>query len=178
MTGTLPQGFRLEAARLADDFGVSMTPVRDCLNQLAGEGLVDFTAGDGFRVPSITEHDYRDMLDVNELLLVKAAEASRRTLTATDVSIHTDHATRIASAFQKLAEGSGNRCAARVIDRISQRLYQLRMFEAEILPSADRQVERIEESLQGSARQRRTALSNYHNSCRENAIHLIGRLDT
>ncbi len=177
MTGTWPQGFRLEAARLADELGVSMTPVRDCLNQLTGEGLVDFTAGDGFRVPRITEYDYRNMLDVNELLLVEAAGSHWLKPAAIEERSQDDHATRIASAFRMLVEGSGNRYAARVIDRISQRLYRLRVLEPDILPLADRQLNRLEECLLGSARQRRTALSNYHRSCRENATRLIERPD-
>ena len=34
--GVWPSGQRLEAARLATELGVSMTPVRDSLNRLAG----------------------------------------------------------------------------------------------------------------------------------------------
>ncbi len=72
MEGLWPGGAKLEAMRLAEDFGVSMTPVRDSLNQLVGEGLVDLTPGEGFRVPSLTEQRLRDLLDVNAVLLETA----------------------------------------------------------------------------------------------------------
>jgi DNA-binding GntR family transcriptional regulator len=47
MEGNWRRGERLKALRLADEIGVSMTPVRDCLNRLVGEGLVDMQPGDG-----------------------------------------------------------------------------------------------------------------------------------
>src|SRR3989344_3702170 len=50
MTGEWATGARIEAARLADDLGVSMTPVRDSLYRLNGERMVDFTPGEGFHV--------------------------------------------------------------------------------------------------------------------------------
>ena len=62
LKGRFRAGTKLEAMRLADDFGVSMTPVRDSLNQLVGEGLVDLTPGEGFRVPLLTEQALRDIM--------------------------------------------------------------------------------------------------------------------
>src|SRR3546814_12685064 len=50
--GVWPSGQRLEAARLATELGVSMTPVRDSLNRLAGERLVHSSPGEGFQVRS------------------------------------------------------------------------------------------------------------------------------
>ena len=47
MEGVWPPGEKLEALRLADELGVSMTPVRDCLNRLVGERLVDMKPGEG-----------------------------------------------------------------------------------------------------------------------------------
>ena len=78
MEGIWPGGAKLEAMRLAEDFGVSMTPVRDSLNQLVGEGLVDLTPGEGFRVPPLTEQRLRDLLDVNAVLLETANKSNWR----------------------------------------------------------------------------------------------------
>src|ERR1700761_6944712 len=41
MCGEWPAGFRLDTARIATDLGVSTSPVRDSLNRLAGECMVD-----------------------------------------------------------------------------------------------------------------------------------------
>lgn len=50
LMGAWPAGQRLEAARLAADLGVSITPVRDSLNRLTGERLIVSQPGDGFHV--------------------------------------------------------------------------------------------------------------------------------
>src|SRR3546814_14742016 len=72
MTGACSAGVRIEAARLADEIGVSITPVRDALNRLAGERMVDFIAGDGFRAALYSEAELRDLFGLNRLLLLSA----------------------------------------------------------------------------------------------------------
>src|SRR3546814_12498843 len=72
MAGAWSAGIRSEAARLADEIGVSITPVREALNRLAGERMVDFIAGEGFRVPLYSEAELRDLFGLNRLLLLAA----------------------------------------------------------------------------------------------------------
>ena len=66
LEGAWPPGEKLEALRIADEFSVSMTPVRDSLNLLAGARLVDLKPGEGYRVAQISEQGLRDMLDLSE----------------------------------------------------------------------------------------------------------------
>ena len=61
MGGEWPAGFRLDTARLAADLGVSKSPVRDSLNRLTGERMVDFEPGYGFHVPRLDETQLRDI---------------------------------------------------------------------------------------------------------------------
>src|SRR3546814_3749616 len=63
MEAAWPAGFRLDTARLAGELGVSTSPVRDSLNHLAGERMVDFEMGAGFYVPRTEERRLRDLLD-------------------------------------------------------------------------------------------------------------------
>src|SRR3546814_10889416 len=72
MAGGWAPGSRLESAKSADQRGVSVTPVRDCLYRLAGERMVDFTHGDGFHAHRLSETEYRDMLDLHLILLLAA----------------------------------------------------------------------------------------------------------
>src|SRR3546814_2577536 len=65
--GVWPSGQRLEAARLATELGVSMTPVRDSLNRLAGERLVHSSPGEGFQVPLLSETELRSEEHTSEL---------------------------------------------------------------------------------------------------------------
>ena len=49
----LPPGERINESALARELGASRTPVREALNRLLGEGLVDVVAGKGFRPAGI-----------------------------------------------------------------------------------------------------------------------------
>lgn len=48
--GTFTPGMTLKLNRLTDQFGTSATPVRDAMNRLVGERLVELLPGGGFRV--------------------------------------------------------------------------------------------------------------------------------
>ena len=177
LEGTWPEGAKLVAMRLADDFGVSMTPVRDSLNQLVGEGLVDLTPGEGFRVPVLTEQALRDILEVNAVLLEAAIcdEWHLSDGSDTDRGMN-DHADRFAAAFSALARGSDNRLLVDAIDRISERLHTVRLREPQVLPDSRHHLERIEASLHGSRNERRNALKQYHAQCQNQVSRLVNGL--
>lgn len=177
MEGLWPGGAKLEAMRLAEDFGVSMTPVRDSLNQLVGEGLVDLTPGEGFRVPPLTEQRLRDLLDVNAALLKTANDSNWRLPPENGpVASGNEYADRLAAAFSLLAIGSGNRFLADMVDRISERLHSLRSCEPEVLPEAYQSLERIEAGLHTSRSERRQAVARYHRQCQGCVPQLISSL--
>ncbi|WP_454597766.1 GntR family transcriptional regulator [Qipengyuania sp. SM2507] len=177
MEGTWPDGAKLEAMRLADDFGVSMTPVRDSLNQLVGEGLVDLTPGEGFRVPVLTEQALRDILEVNAVLLEAAIRGEWRLPGGFDtVASMNGYAHRLAGAFSALARGSGNRLLVDAIDWISERLHTVRLREPQVLPDSRHLLERIEACLHGSRNERRNALDHYHAQCQNQVSRLVNRL--
>ena len=71
-------GHRLEANRIADDLGVSMTPVRDALNRLAGERLVEASSGEGFHVPRLSEGELRDLYEWHSALIIMAVTTARK----------------------------------------------------------------------------------------------------
>src|SRR3546814_7899560 len=74
MEAAWPAGFRLDTARLAGELGVSTSPVRDSLNHLAGERMVDFEMGAGFYVPRTDERRLCDLLALNLRLLLTRSE--------------------------------------------------------------------------------------------------------
>ena len=53
LTGELRCGERLNEVALAQELGISRSPIREALNALAGEGLINFTPGRGAFVPEI-----------------------------------------------------------------------------------------------------------------------------
>ncbi|WP_186382742.1 GntR family transcriptional regulator [Amycolatopsis rhizosphaerae] len=85
ITGQLRGGERLRAEHLADDLGVSATPVREALMSMTGEGMVDFQPGRGFRVVPLTRRDVLDVYDMQAYVSGKLAELAVPNLTEDDI---------------------------------------------------------------------------------------------
>lgn len=62
--GRLLPGQRLEEERLSRALGVSRTPLREALSNLASEGLVEAVPRRGFRVPKLSAERIRDLYPV------------------------------------------------------------------------------------------------------------------
>jgi DNA-binding GntR family transcriptional regulator len=63
----LPPGTQLQEVALARRFGVSRTPVRESLQRLLGDGLVE-RFGRFYRVIRLTEEEVRDLCELREAL--------------------------------------------------------------------------------------------------------------
>jgi DNA-binding GntR family transcriptional regulator len=66
--GALPPGGRINEVRLAEDLGVSRTPLREALAALAGEGVLVGLPRRGLRVRELTASDARDIYLIRALL--------------------------------------------------------------------------------------------------------------
>jgi DNA-binding GntR family transcriptional regulator len=62
-------GERINIERCAEKLRVSTTPVREALNRLVAENLVDLVPQMGFFMKRISEADMRDLLEFNALLV-------------------------------------------------------------------------------------------------------------
>ncbi len=167
-------GTRLEAVRLADDFGVSMTPVRDSLNRLVGEGLVDLTPGEGFRVAALSEQRLREIMNVNRALLEYALASDWMPAddTRSDPT-QESFAERVGTAFARLAEGSKNGFLVASVVHISERLNLVRELEPEIIPSARPLLLAMERSLQSGGSDLRQIVQDYHEATLRHVPQLI-----
>ncbi|HLT26733.1 MAG TPA: GntR family transcriptional regulator [Zeimonas sp.] len=65
--GTIAAGRPLQEVQIAQQLGVSRTPVREALTRLAGEGLL-VLSGRSFTVPALTIEDAEDIYEVRFLL--------------------------------------------------------------------------------------------------------------
>ncbi|MDE5932112.1 MAG: GntR family transcriptional regulator, partial [Lachnospiraceae bacterium] len=74
LTGELKPGERLLEIHLANQLGVSRTPIREAIRKLELEGLVIMIPRRGAEVAQITEKSLRDVLEVRRALDALCAE--------------------------------------------------------------------------------------------------------
>ncbi len=81
LSGHLPPGTLLKDAELAARLGMSITPVREAITQLAAEGLVDISPNRTRKVAGFTLKSALDLVDVMELLACAGFTAGAENLT-------------------------------------------------------------------------------------------------
>ncbi len=174
MQGNWRPGERLEALRLADEFGVSMTPVRDCLNRLVGEALVDMIPGDGYRVPRISEKMLRDMLGLHAILL-EFALLHPSNVGEVPLAEHSaeDYAGRVAALFGVIAQRSANIALVETLLSFSERLHAVRRWEPQLFSDCVQEAEELERKLTGNTNELIVELRKYHERRIENVAELI-----
>ncbi|MFJ1705099.1 GntR family transcriptional regulator [Kitasatospora sp. NPDC088346] len=81
ISGELRPGVVYSAPALAADFGVSATPVREAMLDLAREGLVEAVRNKGFRVTELSERDLDEYTEIRALIEVPTVGRVARTAT-------------------------------------------------------------------------------------------------
>ncbi len=76
--GQLPAGAQLVNRTLAAELGLSMTPVREAINRLSSDGVVEFIHGAGAFVRRIEPRDLEQIYELRELLEPYAAAQAAR----------------------------------------------------------------------------------------------------
>ena len=71
--GKLLPGSRLSNRGVAKKVGVSFTPVREALNRLVSEGLLEYRHGSGVFVPVLDRQDILEIYELREILETAAA---------------------------------------------------------------------------------------------------------
>lgn len=79
-------GMHLKVADLADELGVSTTPVREALNRLVVERLIDGAPGLGFFARQPSELEIRNLYDMNQWYLGLALSEAEKATTPPDGS--------------------------------------------------------------------------------------------
>ena len=179
MNGVWQCGVRLEPSRISTELGVGISPIRDCLNRLAGERLIDAQSGEGFHVPLIHPQTLRELLDLNQTLLLTAMVRSKPSLLS-PIPVDVDHATRVARIFHHIARASGSMELLAQVDNISDRLNPLRRIETSVLALAHGDLDTLEAKLAiaGPSRDIRTLIRHFHKQRRRAADRLVRSLPT
>jgi DNA-binding GntR family transcriptional regulator len=129
---TFPPGRRLKVDELADQLGVSRTPLKDALNLLAAEGLVEIVPRRGTFVSGVSAADIAEVFEIRRALELLAAEALVERITpdglaslraelsavprAGDQADAGEHMRRNLAFHQRFVELAGNRRLAELYD--------------------------------------------------------------
>ncbi|HID61791.1 MAG TPA: GntR family transcriptional regulator [Anaerolineae bacterium] len=81
-----PPGAQLHIEQLADEMGLSRTPIREALLKLESDGLVRTVPRVGFFVTEITKRDLEELFELRELLESHAAGKIASLLTDDDLA--------------------------------------------------------------------------------------------
>lgn len=85
LSGARPPGSRLPEDALAEELGVSRTPVREALQRLGTEGLVEHLPHRGARVTGWTVQDLQEIFELRALLEGLGARRAAARATAAEV---------------------------------------------------------------------------------------------
>ncbi len=98
VAGEFPDGAPLTEPDLAQRFGASRAPVREALNILERERLVEFTESGRTRVRPMTDHDLHELVTLREVLESFAARLACRSWTHEDTQQSERHLNDVAKA--------------------------------------------------------------------------------
>lgn len=142
LTGELKPGERLMEIHLANQLGVSRTPVREAIHKLEQEGLVIMIPRRGAEVAQITEKSLKDVLEVRraldalcaELACDRITEEGKRQLQKAcnefEKATVTGDATTIAQADVALHDiivaATGNTRLIQLVNNLSEQMYRYR----------------------------------------------------
>jgi DNA-binding GntR family transcriptional regulator len=91
LTGQLEPGSVISQSALAQELGVSTTPLREALRQLAAEGLVEIESHRDARVASLTADDARNLFAIRQSLDSLAGTLAARHRTDEDITSISAH---------------------------------------------------------------------------------------
>ena len=143
LKGELEPGERLMEMQLAEQLGVSRTPIREAIRKLELEGLVVMIPRRGAIVAKITEKDLRDVLEVRSSLerlstelacermedntiieLTKAEEAFEAALNQDDITLE---AQRDVEFHDVIYKSTGDLRLIQMLNNLREQMYRYRL---------------------------------------------------
>ncbi|MGI5401034.1 GntR family transcriptional regulator [Streptomyces sp. CA-135486] len=172
ISGELRPGEVYSAPGLAEDFGVSATPVREAMLDLAREGLVEPVRNKGFRITEVNERDLDQYTEIRTLIEVPMVGRITRSASREDLEALRPVAEEIVRAAREhdligyleadrqfhltLLGLTGNERLVETVGdlRKRSRLYGLTALDErdQLLPSAEEHLELLDLMLAGDAK--------------------------
>lgn len=179
---TLAPGQLLQIGTLAEELGVSTTPVREALTRLAAERLIVFAPKRGFFAKTASEDELRGLYTLNQTLLDSAlrewqagapteedTKGPLKILASIPLSNKPEQLTRTADdLFVRIATRSGIGELTDIIRNFNDRLHHARMIEGEIIDDAVEELSRLRQLYSdNNTEQLLIALQAYHQRRRQ-----------
>ena len=120
-SGALQAGQPLRQEEIARQLGLSRLPVREALNRLATEGLVELKPRRGFFVVSLKRDEIEDIFDMRAMLEARAGQLATERTTSEDA----DAIDRLVDALDTAIENNVSfEHYARLNEQFHERLYE------------------------------------------------------
>ncbi|WP_257555919.1 GntR family transcriptional regulator [Sphingobium sp. CFD-2] len=170
MRGRFAPGMPVALQAMADAFGTSISPVRDALNRLVGERMIETQGGGGFVMPAITYRRayYLYALHADQVRMVIKAVEEPANIGLPPASLLDNspdpHSIVAATAelFSSLASCSPNPEHLDTIVGTGERLAVLRLHEGEVTRRSEELLALWNVTHSGNKNATRTAMGQYH----------------
>lgn len=168
--GTLAPGARATAVDLADELGLSTTPVREALSRLTGEGLLEDRRGQGYFVRLLGPVEVADLyrMSLAQLLIALDPRRANRVAPASPGPLDAEPAgggdpvAGVESLFRRWVAATGSRPLYAAF-RIGQiQLGPVRRLEAQLLADLDTEALALLASGEASRAERLALLRQFH----------------
>jgi DNA-binding FadR family transcriptional regulator len=166
-------GDHLDPGQLGDMLASSATPVREALNILLGEGLVEARGGSGFHLPRIDSPMVEDLYEWSGSVMALALRHWPSTPTAIPAAtVATPVA--VADLFAAIAQRSSNAEHLRAISGLNDRLAPFRDCEATLFAQHSDEIDAMRRAfVEDRQPELRQALAGYHRQRRKHATALV-----
>ena len=144
MEGDLRPGDRLDPAKLGKEMLASMTPIRDALHQLKGEGLVESWKHEGFWIAELGGVVIRDRyLWCRDLVRLCLMSAKVRHASPAGSLTEADYPELVTDLLLRIAGVSLNQEHRRAMASLCDRAYLIRLLEPRFLNNPIDDVRRV-----------------------------------
>ena len=169
IAGKYAPGASFNLQRLAEEFGTSITPVRDAIHRMVGERLLGVLQGGGFHLPVPSAEELRQLYAWHDLLIRQAVPARFAPVAFAGTGAGrgddpaSDIARQAAAFFDEVAAISGNRELMAAVANASERLSLARLREPLFIKSMDVELDMlVTVAGSGRASATRAAFREYH----------------
>lgn len=169
-------GLRLDPNAIAKDLNASSTPVREALNRLVGERLVETRDPGGFFLSTFDEPGLRDLYSWSGNVLGLVLKSGGLEAAATQFHpAGSDYPDRVGALFEAIARTSRNSEHAAEIMRLNARLHAMRQVESEVFEDIEDEFDELKSAVLSASKAIRPILLIYHRRRERSVPELVRR---